>query len=108
MEADIEVKRASGVISKLIDQHPGHNIVLKIDCEGEEYAILGDLDKEGVLRRVDYIILEWYYGGKEKIENYFIGNGFSYSGRIIRKGLGQMSAWRQMRVLEAGNFSYSF
>lgn len=96
MEADIEVRRASGVIRKIIDQHPGYNIVLKIDCEGEEYAILGDLDKEGVLSQMDYIFLEWHYEGKEKIEGYLDKNGFSYSGKMIRKDLGQISAWRQM------------
>lgn len=93
-EEDIEVRKASSIINRIIENHPNNNIVLKIDCEGEEYAILSDLDKEGMLNRIDYITLEWHYKGKEKIEYYFDRNGFSYCGRIIRKDLGQMFAWK--------------
>ena len=94
-EEEIEIRKASNVISKIIKRHPNNNIVLKIDCEGEEYAILKDLDAQGILKKVSYITLEWHYGGKEEIECYFDRNGFSYCGRIIRKNLGQMIAWKQ-------------
>lgn len=94
MEEDIEVRRASSVVDEIIKKHPNNNIVLKIDCEGEEYAILKNLDEEGILDKVSYITLEWHYGGKEKIEFYLDKNGFSYCGRIIRKDLGQMYAWK--------------
>lgn len=94
MEEDIEVRRASVVIGDIIKKHPNNNIILKIDCEGEEYAIFEDLDKVGILNKVSYITLEWHYGGKEKIGCYLDKNGFSYCGRMIRKDLGQMYAWK--------------
>lgn len=95
----VEIKKASDIISKIIKQHQNNNIVLKLDCEGEEYAILGDLDKEGILGLIDYVTLEWHFKGKEKIESYFNKNGFSYCGRIIRQGLGQMFAWKNENYL---------
>lgn len=95
IEEEIEIRKASYVIGEIIKKHPNNNIVLKIDCEGEEYAILKDLDAEGILKKVSYITLEWHYDGKEEIECYFDRNGFSYCGRIIRKNLGQMIAWKQ-------------
>lgn len=94
IKADIEVRKASGVIGQIMKRHSDNNIVLKIDCEGEEYAILDDLDKEGLLNKVNFITLEWHYGGREKIESYFNRNGFSYCGRKIHKDLGQLYAWK--------------
>ncbi len=93
-EAEVEVRKASDIIGEIIKIHQNQNIVLKLDCEGEEYAILEDLDKEKILCMVHYITLEWHYRGKEKIEQYLNRNGFSYCGRIIRQDLGQMFAWK--------------
>lgn len=98
-ETEIVIREASDAVRQIIEKHPQNNIVLKMDCEGEEYAILSNLDEKGILKNIDYITLEWHYGGKEKIEYYLNKNGFSYSGKIIRKDLGQMVAWRQ----ETGN-----
>lgn len=93
-EVDVEVRKASDIIRKIIMMHQDKNIVLKLDCEGEEYAILEDLDKENILGMMHYVTLEWHYRGKEKIEQYLNKNGFSYCGRIIRQDLGQMFAWK--------------
>lgn len=93
-ETEIEVRRASDMIGRIMEEHSDDNIVLKIDCEGEEYAILSDLDAEGLLNKVKYITVEWHYGEKEKIEEHLDRNGFSYCGRKIRENLGQIYAWR--------------
>lgn len=59
----IEVKKASEIFAPIINQHTMHNIVLKMDCEGEEYYILEELLQSGLLEKIKFIMLEWHYQG---------------------------------------------
>lgn len=75
---EIEVKKASEVFGKIIEDHPDHNIVLKMDCEGEEYGILENLFENKVLGNIKYIMMEWHYKGKNTILTLLEKSGFSW------------------------------
>lgn len=63
----VELKSAAEVIGSIIKQENGKKIIMKIDCEGSEYEILDSLDANGILDKIDYILLEWHYRGEERI-----------------------------------------
>lgn len=74
----IEVKKASEVFKPIIERYPNHNIVLKMNCEGEEYYILEELLETGLLDKMTFIMLEWHYRGKDLILGYLKKAGFSW------------------------------
>lgn len=63
----IEVRRASEVVAPLLLKHKNCNIILKMNCEGEEYGIIEELLQSGYLSKISFIMLEWHYKGKESI-----------------------------------------
>lgn len=74
----IEVRRATEVFEPLVKKHAGNNLILKMDCEGEEYNIFKDLSESGILSQFHFIMLEWHYQGKERLLNDLYEAGFSY------------------------------
>ncbi|MBC8063223.1 MAG: FkbM family methyltransferase [Chlorobia bacterium] len=63
----VEVVRATTALGPLLESSQGP-VVVKMDCEGAEFPILRDLDSSELLRRVDYMILEWHTVGGELSE----------------------------------------
>lgn len=74
----IEVRDAAEVFLPIIQNHPDCNIILKLDCEGEEYGIIERLFQKGILSRITFIMMEWHYRGKDSILKYLKEAGFSY------------------------------
>lgn len=64
---EIMVRDIREIYSDLIDDNTKSNLVFKIDCEGEEYAILPCLEKAGILSKIKIIMLEYHYKGSESI-----------------------------------------
>lgn len=90
----IEVRNASSVFAPIIEKYPLHNIVLKMDCEGEEYSILEDLLQSGTLSRMTLIILEWHYRGKDLILKCLKQAGFSWWCNDINDDMGLIYSYR--------------
>ena len=75
-EVEVEIKNIDEVVEEIISLHPENNIIMKIDCEGEEYAILQSMDSKGYLERVSSILMEWHFKGPEQLINILNKNGF--------------------------------
>lgn len=95
IETKIEVKRASKEINRIIEKHKDCNIILKIDCEGEEYAVFEDLSDAGVLEKIDLIMLEWHYRGADRLLNKMRMAGFSCWNFNKNETMGCIYAFRQ-------------
>ena len=95
-ENEIEVKKASDVIETIKNNHKKEKLVLKIDCEGEEYAIMLDLSKNCKMNLVDFIMLEWHYKSPENIYRCLEKNNFSYYSVIsdVERNMGYIYAWK--------------
>lgn len=74
----IEVRKASEVFEPIFKEYPHHNIILKMDCEGEEYGIIEELSEKGLLSCISFLMLEWHYKGKDCILSQLKSSGFSY------------------------------
>lgn len=91
----ILVKGAADVLRPIIKKYKGHNnIILKMDCEGEEYGIIELLNKEELLSQIDFIMLEWHYQGKKRILDELLKAGFSYLCTEQKENMGQLCAWK--------------
>jgi FkbM family methyltransferase len=53
-----ELHDAATEINKLYLEYPDRRVVLKIDCEGSEYALLGRLAESALLDRIDLMMIE--------------------------------------------------
>ncbi|WP_300565874.1 FkbM family methyltransferase [uncultured Acetatifactor sp.] len=89
---EIEVKMASQVLGNAMNQYPNHNYILKMDCEGEEYSIIEELNAAGILGRFKVIMLEWHYKGFKKITDFIDGLGYSYFFFEKENGMGLIYA----------------
>jgi hypothetical protein len=56
----LSLKVASSIIKPILKKHKRNKIILKIDTEGSEYAIMRDLKEHNLLNKIDCIMLEWH------------------------------------------------
>lgn len=91
-EECIEVRNAAEVFLPIIQKHSECNIILKMDCEGEEYGIIEKLLEEGILSAISFIMLEWHYRGKDSILSWLKACGFSYWCNDKRQDMGLIYA----------------
>ena len=66
--AQLYIKDVSNVIEKYKHNFSDKKIV-KIDCEGSEYEIFDQLDKNNQITTFDYYLIEWHIKGPESIIN---------------------------------------
>ena len=73
---DVQLVSINKVFELVISENPGAKILLKLDCEGEEYAIFEMLKESTYLNNVDIAIIEWHEKGSTAIEKVLIENKF--------------------------------
>lgn len=91
----IEVRKASEVFLPIIMKYSNHNIILKMDCEGEEYGILEELLQSKILGKFKFIMLEYHYKGKETLLNYLKEATFSWWCSDESEDIGLIYAWSE-------------
>ena len=74
----IQVLDAAEEIGRIIAGHKNETIILKMDCEGSEYAVLQRLDEYRLINKIAVVMMEWHYYGREKVEAYLKKNGFVF------------------------------
>lgn len=75
---EVEVRDIKEIMLKIYEAHKKENVVLKMDCEGEEYQIMDRLDEEHLLDRIKIIMMEYHYGGEKKLTETLRKNHYSY------------------------------
>lgn len=59
-EVEVALRDASAEMREILLRWPGRRVVLKLDTEGAEYAILENLAASGLLGRIDVVLGEWH------------------------------------------------
>lgn len=91
----IELKPVAQTFQKIMSDHPQARFLLKVDCEGSEYAIFNSLTQERLLDRVDVIFIEWHERGPEELLTILADNGFKiFHQRVSTKAIGMIYASR--------------
>ena len=73
---EVQLVAIDKVFELVISENPNASILLKLDCEGEEYAIFDMLKASTYLKNVDIAIIEWHEKGAEPIEKVLLDNQF--------------------------------
>ena len=76
----VRLRSATLAMQPALDAHPGWKCVVKMDCEGGEYAILKDWAASGFAAKVDLLAMEYHeFGGHllADLEKWFCDNGFT-------------------------------
>jgi hypothetical protein len=74
----IDIISITDLLDNIIKKHPLNKIMLKIDCEGEEYSIFESLSNTLYLNNVCSIVVEWHEYGPEKIKAVLNKYNFKY------------------------------
>ena len=73
----VEVKKTTPIINEIISTvNSNSKIILKIDTEGAEYKIIGDLINSGLISKIDVILGEGHIYSDEDIINKLTNIGF--------------------------------
>lgn len=91
----IQVKDAAAVFLPIMQKHSDCNMILKMNCEGEEYSIIKRLAEEKLLGQFTVVMLEWHYKGKESITRYLEETGFTYWCNDKNDQMGLIYAYKQ-------------
>lgn len=96
VDETVKINKASDEFRSIISGHKDKLFVLKMDCEGEEFAIIDDLDNGGLLGQFNLIMLEWHYKTPEMLKSIISKNGFSWCSinKSINPSMGLLFAWK--------------
>lgn len=72
----INLVKASDALKKIMNQHPNESIVVKMDCEGSEYEIIPELDKENLISSISVFMIEWHIQEPSVIIQILLKNNF--------------------------------
>ncbi|MBQ3785144.1 MAG: FkbM family methyltransferase, partial [Alphaproteobacteria bacterium] len=91
----IQIKDTSEVLEPLFAKHK-EKIFLKIDCEGAEKQILPDLEKSGLIKKVDVIVMEWHFEEPTMLVDLLLRNNFIvFRLNSVPHELGMIRAYRR-------------
>ena len=75
-EIYVQLVSIKEVFDLVLYENPNAKILMKLDCEGEEYAIFDMLKESTYLNHVEVAIIEWHEKGYTDIEKVLIDNHF--------------------------------
>ena len=75
-EIIVQLVSINEVFDKVLAENPNAKILLKLDCEGEEYAIFDMLKETTYLNHVVIAIIEWHEKGASDIEKVLMSHQF--------------------------------
>ncbi len=75
---DVDILSIIQLMQKVYSDFPENNIILKIDCEGEEYSIFESIKSTNLLKNVSCIMLEWHEKGTVDLLKILTNNNFQY------------------------------
>ena len=91
----INIKNTSKVLEPLLKKHK-EKVFLKIDCEGAEKQILPDLEKSGLIKKVDVIVMEWHFEEPSLLVDLLIRNNFIvFRTNSVANELGMIRAYKR-------------
>lgn len=74
---EVQLVSIKEVFELVMAENPNAKILLKLDCEGEEYVIFDMLNESTYLNNVVVAIIEWHEKGSTTIEKVLIDNEFT-------------------------------
>lgn len=71
----VELREAAAVLRPILKSHT-ERVFMKMDCEGAELEIIPHLHETGILKQVDFLVLEWHRQDPQPLVDLLTQNGF--------------------------------
>ncbi len=83
----VEVKDTAETLAPILKNLTDERVILKIDTEGAEFDILESLDSASLLKKIDFLMMEYHFRSPRVMEEALTRNGFLvWSRSPYRKG----------------------
>ena len=76
------VKDATKVITTILEENKKKYIIVKCDCEGAEFEIFDRLDEQGLVGRIDVVIMEYHFEPPDRLVSIFTREDFTLQRKI--------------------------
>ncbi len=73
----VVVKDAATEVGRILEENQGRCVIVKCDCEGAEFEIFERLNEEGVIGRIDVVMMEFHYDSPDRLVEVLIENNFA-------------------------------
>ena len=83
VKEEVQIKDIAPVFEDIISRHRHEDIVVKFDCEGEEYNLVERLSMSGLLEKLEVLMIEWHYIRPTQMENHLKQFDFHVFSQIL-------------------------
>jgi len=73
----VVIKDAAKEIGAILEENKNRCIIVKCDCEGAEFEIFDRLDEEGLVGRLDVVIMEYHFEPPDRLLKILMREGFA-------------------------------
>lgn len=96
----IEIRDASDSLKDILNTNKDKQIILKCDTEGSEFEIIESLNKSGLLKQIDVILMEHHFKSPKSIEKALVQNNFVvfYKGSNMLHAVNNLNEIKLLKV----------
>ncbi len=81
----VVIKDAAKEIAAILEENKDRYIIVKCDCEGAEFEIFDRLDEQGLVGRIDVVIMEYHFEPPDKLVKMLNREGFAVQRKIASR-----------------------
>jgi FkbM family methyltransferase len=75
----ILLKEIYETLFPIVEAHPSERMILKMDCEGDEFELIPRLSETGILSRFDLIMIEFHRKSPDELFEILEGHGYDFT-----------------------------
>ncbi len=79
------IKDAAKEIAAILEENKNRHIIVKCDCEGAEFEIFDCLDEQGLIGRIDVVIMEYHFEPPDRLVEILTRAGFAVQRKIASR-----------------------
>jgi FkbM family methyltransferase len=83
VKEEVFVRDIATVFEDILNETGSLDVIVKMDCEGEEYNLIDRLSASGLLGKITVLIIEWHYRDPIEIENHLIKFNFHIFSQVL-------------------------
>jgi len=81
----VVIKDAAKEIGTILEKNKNKHIIIKCDCEGAEFEIFDRLDEQGLVGRIDVVIMEYHFDPPDRLVKILTREGFAVQRKIASR-----------------------
>ena len=81
----VVIKDAAKEIAAILRENKNRYIIVKCDCEGAEFEIFDRLDEQGLVGRIDVVIMEYHFEPPDRLVEILTREGFAVQRKIASR-----------------------